>query len=134
MEKHFNVTVYVIKNNQVLLIDHKKLEKWLPAGGHVETNESPEDAARREVKEETGLDIDFIQRDDLTTAWGIQHNIIKEGHEHFDIIYCAKPKDGDIALNKVETNGIGWFNLNEINQVDFRTFEKTKSWCILFLK
>lgn len=133
MDKHFCVTVYIVKDNKVLLIDHKKLGKWLPAGGHVEPNESPEDAAKRESEEETGLDIDLIPRDELSTAWGVQRNILNEEHEHFDIIYCAKPQKGEILLNERETNGIQWFSLEEINDKSFRTFEKTRAWCNRFL-
>ena len=133
MEKHFCVTVYVVRDNQVLLIDHKKLEKWLPAGGHVEANESPEDAAKREVLEETGLIVELEPRDTLTTAWGIQTNVIKERHEHFDVIYRAKVVGGELKKNEVETNGIRWFRLTEILTEDFRTFDKTRAWCNRFL-
>lgn len=132
MEKHFCVTVYIIKKNKVLLIDHKKLGKWLPPGGHVETNESPADAAKREVREETGLEINFIPNM-LTTSWGIQHNLINKDHEHFDIIYAAKPVTQKTKLNTKETNGLKWFALKEINKKGFRTFAKTKKWCNFFI-
>lgn len=115
MEKHFCVTVYIIKDNQVLLIDHKKLGKWLPAGGHIEPNESPEEAAIREVKEETNLSVDLIPMNSLSTAWGVQENFIKENHYHYDVIYLAKPTTDDIKQNLDETNGIKWFDVNEIN-------------------
>ena len=36
MERHFNVTVYVTnEEGKFLLIRHKKLQKWLPPGGHI---------------------------------------------------------------------------------------------------
>jgi len=44
---------------------HPKLKKWLPPGGHVEENESPPEAATREVKEETGLEITFIKQENI---------------------------------------------------------------------
>lgn len=134
MEKHFCVTTYVIKDNQILLIDHKKLLKWLPAGGHIELNESPEDAAKREVKEETGYEIELIPCNELSVAWGVQTNLIKEGHEHTDIIYLAKPIGGTLTLDSSETNGIKWFSLDEINDPEFRTFDKTRVWCNKYAK
>lgn len=134
MEQHFNVTVYIVSGGRVLLIDHKKLEKWLPAGGHVDLNESPEDAAKREAKEETGLDIELVKMNDLTTAWGIQTNVIKEDHVHHDVIYLAKPVGGELKENIVETNGIKWYTLAEILDPEFKTFDKTRAWCKLFLK
>ena len=38
---------------------HKKLDVWLYPGGHVEDTETPDEALVREVKEETGLDIEI---------------------------------------------------------------------------
>ena len=55
MEKHFCVSVYVYdeKEQKDLLIKHKKMGLWVQPGGHVEPNESMEEAAIREVYEET---------------------------------------------------------------------------------
>ena len=49
------------ENDRVLLFrgqapETPELRFWFPAGGGIETGESPEEAARREVKEETGLE------------------------------------------------------------------------------
>ena len=42
------------------LVWHPRLECWLPAGGHVEPDETPAQAAVRETLEETGLAIALI--------------------------------------------------------------------------
>ena len=44
-----------------LLADHLKAELWLPPGGHVEPDEHPADAARREAAEELGIEPVFAQ-------------------------------------------------------------------------
>jgi 8-oxo-dGTP diphosphatase len=43
---------------EVLLVDHRQAELWLPTGGHVEPGEHPAAAARRELREELDIDID----------------------------------------------------------------------------
>ncbi len=48
----FIINIYIIYKGKVLLIYHKKLDKWLPIGGHIELDEDPEEALFREVKEE----------------------------------------------------------------------------------
>ena len=54
------VTCFVINDGKVMFIKHKKLNKWIPPGGHVEANETPIEALHREVLEETGFSIDII--------------------------------------------------------------------------
>ncbi len=53
--REFTVAVFVVHRDRVLLHYHRKLNMWLPPGGHIEPNELPDDAALREVAEETGL-------------------------------------------------------------------------------
>ncbi|AKM81133.1 MAG: hypothetical protein UT13_C0001G0172 [Candidatus Pacebacteria bacterium GW2011_GWF2_38_9] len=51
----FTASVFLIHNDKVLLIKHKKLNMWLGPGGHIDENELPHLAAEREFFEETGL-------------------------------------------------------------------------------
>ena len=45
---------YIFHNNKLLLIHHNKLDLWLPVGGHIDPNEIPDDAIKREAQEEVG--------------------------------------------------------------------------------
>lgn len=52
---------YLVKNGKALML-HRVVkkndvnkDKWIGVGGHFENGESPEDCARREIFEETGL-------------------------------------------------------------------------------
>ncbi len=56
-EIDYTVDVYIVCKKKVLLRLHEKYHLWLVPGGHIELNETPEEAALREAKEETGLDI-----------------------------------------------------------------------------
>lgn len=50
--------IIVNKEGKIFLMKGKKFEnKYIPPGGHIEWGEKMEDALKREVKEETGLDI-----------------------------------------------------------------------------
>jgi 8-oxo-dGTP pyrophosphatase MutT (NUDIX family) len=52
----FSVSVFARHQDRVLLIKHRRLATWLPVGGEIEAGETPLEAARRELFEETGLE------------------------------------------------------------------------------
>ena len=110
MIKHFTSNGYVIYKNQVLLHLHKKINQYLPPGGHVEANETPVDAVLREIKEETGLDVELITNMDSNSfsypltipvpEWILLEDIddpVIGFHQHIDFIYYCTPKNPPIV-------------------------------------
>ena len=59
IEKHFTSTAFVLHpiEDKFLLHWHSKVKAWLPPGGHIENNETPVEAVKRETFEETGIHI-----------------------------------------------------------------------------
>lgn len=139
MKKEFTATVYIIHESKVLLLYHKKLQKWLPPGGHIEPNETPPEAARREVQEETGLEIEFIRQENVwVNRWNANSFerpylcLLEEipaykdipAHQHVDFIYVAQPL-GQAAIE--QSNFIRWFSLDELSHLkpDLEIFQET---------
>jgi len=128
MDKEFTASVYIIYDCKVLLIFHEKFQKWLPPGGHVELNETPVEAAKREVKEETGLEIELILQENLWVHYGnamsierpylcLLENIpqYKErpAHQHIDFVYIARPLN---PCKKI-SDDCSWFNFKEVQKL-----------------
>ena len=120
----FTVAIFVVKEGRVLLIHHRKLNKWLPLGGHIELDEDPEIAALREAREESGFEVELVGERPPTTEVGTRALIaprfldihrISETHEHIGMIYWARPKAGAIALAEEEHHNIGWFTSEELD-------------------
>ena len=45
MNRNFCASVFIInpETKKILLVKHKKMNKWVQPGGHIENNETPED-------------------------------------------------------------------------------------------
>lgn len=55
----FSVSVFARCKDHLLLIKHARLGLWLPVGGEIEPGETPLEAAKRELREETRLEGTF---------------------------------------------------------------------------
>jgi 8-oxo-dGTP pyrophosphatase MutT (NUDIX family) len=120
--RHFTVAVFVVHDGRVLLHYHRKLGKWLPPGGHVDQDELPDDAAVREVLEETGIRAQLVggrglpidEPRQLVLPAGIQVEDIYPGHQHIDLVYFARPVPDDLHSAEVdprlaESNQVAWY-------------------------
>jgi 8-oxo-dGTP pyrophosphatase MutT (NUDIX family) len=122
--REFTVAVFVVDGDRVLLHYHAKLGRWLPPGGHIEPNELPDEAAVREVEEETGLRVELVGERGLPLATpvqlvrpaGIQLENIGHDHEHIDLVYFAAPTVPGQAPRGAHAAATraGWYRLAEL--------------------
>ena len=123
----FTVAIFVVHDGKVLLIHHRKLDKWLPLGGHVELDEDPEQAALREAKEESGLDIELLGERPSVTSPGTRALIaprfldihrINPTHEHIGMMYWARTKDSaDAKCATAEHHDIRWCSVADLEKL-----------------
>ena len=66
----FTVAIFVVHDEKILLVHHRKLDQWLPLGGHIELDEDPEQAALREAREECGFEVELLGERPPTTSPG----------------------------------------------------------------
>lgn len=128
----FTVSVYIVNNGKVLLVDHKILRKWLPIGGHIELDEDPDTALIREIEEEAGLKIEDFEiigeTLNITQAGckflyspvGVAIYSINDIHKHTNLTYFAKSKTDLVKLAKFEHNRIKWFCQEEIEDPKYQ--------------
>ena len=122
----FTVAIFVVHEGRVLVIHHRKLDKWLPLGGHIELHEDPEQAALREAREESGFEVELFGERPPTTEPGTRALIgprfldihrINDTHEHIGMIYWARPKDGTMTLARDEHHDIRWCAPEELDSL-----------------
>ncbi|MCA1648628.1 MAG: NUDIX domain-containing protein [Chloroflexi bacterium] len=125
--RHFTVAVFVVHAGRVLLHYHRKLGRWLPPGGHIEDSELPDDAATREVHEETGIRARLIggrglpieQPRQLVLPAGIQVENIYPAHQHVDLVYFAIPEpdaahSAEIDPQLAQSDRVAWYDPQEM--------------------
>ena len=132
-------TCVVLNDQKVLLLWHKKLNVWLPPGGHTEQNETPQETAIRETLEETGFHVRILnpRNSELITdsntkempkPIAIMYERVRYEigeHEHFDMVYLAE-LDGNenSSVEDHEKTELRWFGEEDIHSLD--TFDNVK--------
>jgi 8-oxo-dGTP pyrophosphatase MutT (NUDIX family) len=133
--RHFTVAVFVVRDGKVLLHWHRKLGMWLPPGGHIERDELPDDAAVREVLEETGVEVELVgeRREDvedplqLHRPAGVQLEDIGPGHQHIDLIYFARPKGSTDIRDEFSADRVGWYGPEDWDKMQVNA--EVRGWC-----
>ena len=133
----FVANAFVVYDNKVLLINHKKMKRWLSIGGHIELNENPEEGLFREIKEECGLDVEIIGQKpnikssefNFTPLYApifLDVHDISATHKHIGMVYFAKAKSDKFIFNKEEHNDIRWFSKEDLENPEFNILPEIK--------
>jgi len=110
MKTDLTVAGYIFHEDKLLLIHHEKLDKWLPVGGHIEQNETPDQALVREIKEETNLNVKIIGETEIPIIGATKQNLANPfyvnvhsvgDHDHCGLFYICKSKNpNELNINK----------------------------------
>jgi 8-oxo-dGTP pyrophosphatase MutT (NUDIX family) len=134
----FTVAIFVVQHGRILLIHHRRLDKWLPLGGHIELDEDPEQAALREAEEESGLEVELLGERPPTTEAGTRALIaprfldihrITDTHEHIGMIYWARPRNGTLTLAAEEHHDIRWCAASDLDMLQPPMSNAVKWYC-----
>jgi len=126
MKTDMTVGACVFNKEKVLLIFHKKLQLWLPPGGHIEKDETPDDAVMREVLEETSLHVTLMNIPQIPIYGAVKthlaspfyvnvHNV--GDHDHIGFYYLTVISTTDeIEINEEEVTNFRWLSKDEIKK------------------
>ena len=120
-QRKFTASVAVIITNpegKVLLLEHvlRPGSGWGIPGGFIEHGEQPESAARREIREEAGIELEKLQMLRVRTL-----------HRHIEFLFRAE-SSGRAEVKSREIRSLGWFAVDamppEMSPVQKLTVEK----------
>jgi 8-oxo-dGTP pyrophosphatase MutT (NUDIX family) len=108
---HVTASAVVVGTRGVVLHRHRRLHRWMQPGGHVDAGERPEDAARRETIEETGLAV--AHPDGQPMFFHLDVHPAAKGHTHLDLRYLLLGPDDDPRPYPGESPDVRWFTWRE---------------------
>jgi 8-oxo-dGTP diphosphatase len=112
--KHLVSYFAIVDGREILLVDHKSAQLWLPPGGHVEPGEHPRETVARELQEELG----FVAGHDIaeplmvtcTTTVGLT-----SGHVDVSLWYVVTAaRNQEINFDEQEFASVEWFPYSDV--------------------
>ena len=107
-------------NVEILLINHVNSGHWSFPKGHVEGNETELETARREIKEETGLDVILDQTFRETVSYSPKRDTQK-----IVVYFLALARNHDFVRQEEEIAEIRWVDITRANSM--LTYENDKT-------
>ena len=106
-QQRFTISVTAVISNEkgeVLLLDHvlRPFSNWGIPGGFIDAGEQPEAGIKREVREETGLELENIRL-----------AFVRTNNRHVEIFFRAEAR-GKAEAKSREINQAAWFKIDEM--------------------
>lgn len=123
MKTDLVVAGYTFHKDKILLIHHKKLGLWLPVGGHINENETPDDALLREIREETNLDVKILGNKGISLEGNVKKNLAVPfhanvhsvgNHDHCCFFYLCEALNPEKLKINNELDDFRWVSRNEL--------------------
>ena len=118
---YVGVGVVVFKGDNVLLVQRGKkprLNSWSIPGGAQELGETVEDAAHREIREETSIEIELLELVEVVNS--INRDDEERVQFHYTLIdFVAEWKSGDVVAGD-DAADARWVSMEEIDDYNLR--------------
>ncbi len=124
---HVTASAFILDatRTRFLLTHHRKLDRWLQLGGHVDGEPDAREAALREAREESGMSeftVVPLDASDPSVPLDVDiHPIPARGseprHDHHDLRYLLIAAPGQDLVLSDESHALRWFPVREMESV-----------------
>lgn len=123
VRRAFSVAVYARRGPRVLVIEHRRLGTWLPVGGELCAGETPLEAARRELREETGLEGRFRPLEAALDGvpaglLGYEEHPAGSKGTHLNFVFVTEVDDGAEVIPNDEFGAWRWVDRDELARLE----------------
>lgn len=129
----YTAEIFIVYNHKVLIRLHDKYNLWTCPGGHIELDENPNEAAIREAKEETGLDVILYnnhqcyfgeiegQKELIPPLFMNIHRIGTTNHQHIWMVYFASATTDQVnpGQDSDASHVRKWMSKEDIETADY---------------
>ncbi len=120
LKGHITASAWVLspKRTEILLTHHRKLNRWLQLGGHIDDDATIQEAAFRETVEESGIEHVYLIENsifDIDVHLIPARNEVAD-HYHYDIRFLFQAESTDFVISH-ESNELAWIKLTDIGNL-----------------
>jgi 8-oxo-dGTP pyrophosphatase MutT (NUDIX family) len=132
----FTVCGVLVRGDRVLMVHHRALGRWLFPGGHIELDEDPDEALEREMREECGVPVQWLEH---PPAWPAEIGVkflrrphraeihhIDSVHRHVTFVYYGRALADQPTLSAAEHHEIRWVTPEELDDEGLGLSESLK--------
>ena len=119
---HVTASAWVVdpERSRVVLLHHRKLERWLQLGGHVDGDPDVRRSAMREAREESGLRTLRAIGEDI---YDIDvHRVPARGdepeHDHYDVRFALEADPREPLVRNEESHDVRWIALSDLESYE----------------
>ena len=115
---HVTASAWIVdpQRLRVVLLHHRKLERWLQLGGHVDGDPDVRRSALREAREESGLRTLRAIADDIydIDVHRIPARGVEPEHDHYDLRFALEADPREPLVRNEESHDVRWIALTDL--------------------
>jgi 8-oxo-dGTP pyrophosphatase MutT (NUDIX family) len=115
---HITASAWIVDpaRTQTVLLHHRKLDRWLQPGGHIDGDPDVRGAALREAREELGIATLRFAAEGIydIDVHAIPARAAEPAHDHYDLRFALEADPHEPLRGNAESHAVRWIALSDL--------------------